>query len=96
MELALSLLALGGVYVISNQDSNQSKVQPASKKVQFAKEGFQNASKPTYNTNQLPNVDPLVQNYPTINNKELVDTVANYSNSNNASSKYFDQNSYEN
>lgn len=97
MELALSLLALGGVYVISNQESNQTKVQPSQpKKVQFAKEGFQNASKPTYNTNQLPNVDPLVQNYPTINNKELVDTVANYSNSNNASSKYFDQNSYEN
>jgi hypothetical protein len=96
MELALPLLALGGFYVISNQESRQTSNNSSSRKVRFKEqEGFQNV-KPVYNTNQLPNVDPPVQNYPTINHKDLVDTVAKYENSNNASSKYFDQNTYEN
>ena len=44
----------------------------------------------------LPNVDPLVQNYPVLNQKELVDNTSAYLSPNNATDKYFNQTYFEN
>jgi hypothetical protein len=47
-------------------------------------------------TNYLPNVIIPPQNYPVTNINELVDSVQEYSNPNQATDKYFDQTYYEN
>ena len=60
MELALPFVALGGLYVISNQNSEKcEKTQKAIKKVQ--QETFTNMGKPS---NYIPNKDIPPQNYP--------------------------------
>ena len=82
MELAIPLIALGGMYVISNQSSYSTQ----KKKEKFTNMG----ARPI-----LPNTHIPPQNYPTMNEKELVDTVQEYPNPNAATDKYFDQNSYE-
>ena len=46
-------------------------------------------------TNYLPNTHEPPQNYPIMNNKELIDTVQEYPNPNTATDKYFNQNVYE-
>ena len=96
MELAIPLVALGGMYVISNQKNNSSNKQ---KKVRFSenpakpqKENFTNMGK---NTNYLPNTNIPPQNYPITNDKELVDTIQHYPNPNTVTDKYFNQNLYE-
>ena len=76
MELAIPLLFLGGMYVISNQQPNPRPV-----------ENFENGR----GRSKLPNVDPLVQNYPVLNQKELVDNTSAYLSPNNATDKYFNQ-----
>lgn len=94
MELAIPLVALGGMYVISGQ--NKSKDSSNKKKVTFGSsptEGFDNMGK-KFNT--LPNTNIPVQNYPIMNDKELLDTTNHYSNPNVASDKYFNQNLYQN
>ena len=94
MEIAIPLIALGGMYVASNQNknsfSNQNKNQNqthSSKKENFATMGA--------NPNYLPNTNVPPTNYPILNNKELVDNVQEYVNPNMASDKYFNQNAYE-
>ena len=84
MELAIPLIALGGMYIISNKNSDTSK--------NIFNEGFNNMGK---KANYLPNVNPPPQNYPIMNNPELIDTVQEYPNPNAASDKYFNQNVYE-
>ena len=76
MELAIPLLFLGGMYVISNQQPNARPL-----------ENFENGR----GRSKLPNVDPLVQNYPVLNRKELVDNTSAYLSPNNATDKYFNQ-----
>ena len=66
MELALPILALGGLYVISNQ-------KPASSKKH---ENFQNLKQNQY----LPNTMVPPQNYPVLNKTQLIDTVQEYPN----------------
>ena len=83
MELAIPLIALGGMYVISNQSSYSTQ----KKKEKFTNMG----AKPNY----LPNTNIPPQNYPTLDEKELIDTVQKYPNPNAATDKYFDQNLYE-
>jgi hypothetical protein len=88
MELAIPLVALGGMYLISNQ----------SKVVKKDKENFNNMGIRTNlqtATNYLPNTHEPPQNYPIMNNKELIDTVQEYPNPNTATDKYFNQNVYE-
>ena len=104
MEIAIPLIALGGMYVISNQQNDTSSKSNSNlksgKKVKFSnsndnsqsKENFTNMGKPT---NYLPNTNIPPQNYPVPNVNELVSTVQEYSNPNVATDKYFDQNSYE-
>ena len=98
MELAIPLVALGGMYVISNQTPNKKSNTNKKQKP----EGFNNmgirtnlqASQTQFN-NYLPNTNIPPQNYPIMNNKELVDTVQEYPNPNVATDKYFNQNVYE-
>jgi hypothetical protein len=86
MEIAIPILALGGLYVASNQGA-QSKKNIRSKMEQFSSMGAKR--------NKLPNTDTPPQNYPIPNESEITDTVQKYVNPNVASDKYFDQNLYE-
>jgi hypothetical protein len=96
MELAIPLIALGGMYVISNQNQNQNHGPTVNVKkepfYQNKKAGFTNMGK---QKNYLPNVDTPVQNYPIVNNSELMDTIQGYPNPNAATDKYFNQNLFE-
>ena len=89
MEIAIPILALGGMYVISNQPSNQCKNDKPNKNKY---ENFTNMGKPT---NYLPNTNTPPQNFPVSNINQLVDTVQEYPNPNVATDKYFNQNIYE-
>ena len=46
-------------------------------------------------SNYLPNTNIPPQNYPIMNNKELIDNVQEYPNPNTATDKYFNQNAYQ-
>ena len=97
MEIAIPILALGGMYVISNQPSNTNTNKNKNKyenppNFQNSQENFTNMGKPT---NYLPNTDTPPQNFPVSNINQLVDTVQQYSNPNVATDKYFNQNNYE-
>jgi len=90
MEFAIPLLALGGLYVVSNQEQDS----PTTKSIRDRKrkERFTNMGA---SRNYLPNTDTLPQNYPVPNENQITDTVQKYVNPNAASDKYFDQNAYE-
>jgi len=90
MEFALAIIGLGGLYVISNQDSPK-KIKNIINTEQLT-ENYQNMGK---KTNYLPNVEIPPENYPVINTKELVDTVQNYPNPNKVTDVYFNQNLYQ-
>jgi hypothetical protein len=94
MELAIPLIALGGMYVISNQSSqnNNSNSITNKKNVKATKETFTNMGAPV---NYLPNTIIPPQNFPVTNINQLSDTVQEYINPNQATDKYFDQNVYE-
>ena len=83
MEIAIPLLALGGMYVISNQENDK-----------VSKEKFVNMGKPKP-SQYLPNANIPPDNYPTMNNSQLVDNVKEYEGTNIASDKYFNQNVYQ-
>ena len=82
MELAIPIIALGGLFIVGNQRKKNTK-----------KDNFESMGKPK---NYLPNVDTLPQNYPVVNVGELVDTVQEYPNPNQATDRYFDQTYFEN
>jgi hypothetical protein len=97
MELAITLIALGGMFVISNQNKSESSekqiyTEGFKGKGLKGKQGFTNMGK---DKNYLPNVNVPPQNYPITNNKELIDTVQQYPNPNTATDKYFNQNLFE-
>ena len=94
MEIAIPLLALGGIYVVSNQKKKESSENKENifKKQKLQPENFSNMGR---NTIYLPNTEIPPQNYPVTNLNELSDTVQNYPNPNTATDKYFDQNLYE-
>ena len=94
MEVAIPLIALGGMYVISNQSSRTCNPNTTNRNSNSnkKKENFDNMGK---HANYLPNTIVPPQNYPVSNLNQLVDTVQNYSNPNAATDKYFDQNVYE-
>jgi hypothetical protein len=96
MEIAIPLVALGGMYVISNQNkNNSSKEVKKSKKENFNNMGIRTNLSEIPSSNYLPNTNIPPQNYPIMNNKELVDNVQEYPNPNVATDKYFNQNVYE-
>jgi hypothetical protein len=94
MELAIPLIALGGVYVISNQQSNtgQSTREKRQLSKRRQKETFTNMGQ---DVNYLPNTDELPQNFPVSNSAELQNNVQQYPNPNTVTDKYFNQNNYE-
>jgi hypothetical protein len=90
MEIAIPLIALGGMYVVSNQKTkscNDNKNIKKMPKENFTNMGAQN--------NYLPNTIIPPQNYPVPNINQLVNTVQEYPNPNVATDKYFNQNLYE-
>lgn len=107
MELAIPLIALGGMYVVSNQKpSKECNNQNKNQKMQTRKmnqENFTNmgiVSNLASNTSQqfgnyLPNTNIAPQNFPVSNINQLVDTVQEYANPNTATDKYFNQNAYQ-
>jgi hypothetical protein len=90
MEIAIPLIALGGMYVISNQNT-KSCDKPNNKNTKN-KENFTSMGR---KVNYLPNTNTPAQNYPIANVKQIMDTVEEYQNPNAATDKYFDQNVYE-
>ena len=102
MELAIPLLALGGMYVITNQSKTTSKPNKnnSNNNNSSSNNGSNNTNKENFTgmgakANYLPNTNVPPTNYPITNNKELVDTVQEYQNPNVATDKYFNQNAYE-
>jgi len=100
MEIAVPLIALGGMYVISNQKNEDCTKKEIRKLTQ---ENFVNMGTRTNLAtrqsdkfgNYLPNTNIPPQNFPVSNINQLVDTVQQYSNPNTATDKYFNQNLYE-
>jgi hypothetical protein len=98
MELAIPLVALGGMYVISNQNK-EGLTKKSNMKENFNNMGIrtnlQEKLPESRFSNYLPNTNVAPQNYPIMNNKELIDTVQEYPNPNKATDKYFNQNIYK-
>lgn len=96
MEIAIPLIALGGMYVVANQPSSSNSISAQKSRLEkglktIQQEEFTNMGK----TNSLPNTNIPPQNYPVPNINEIDNTVQRYSNPNVATDKYFDQNYYE-
>jgi hypothetical protein len=94
MEIAVPLIALGGMYVISNQKNNNN----CAKKENFVNMGTRTnlaTRQSEIHGNYLPNTNIPPQNFPVSNINQLVDTTQNYPNPNIATDKYFNQNLYE-
>jgi len=97
MEIAIPLIALGGMYVVSNQNIKKQPInnknnQQQQQQQQQQQENFTNMGR---NINYLPNNNIPPQNFPVENINQSSDTVNNYSNPNTATDKYFNQNVYE-
>jgi hypothetical protein len=98
MELAIPLIALGGLYIASNQKPRESYEKSNNKnksKENFTDMGIR-SNLGVRTGNYLPNTDIPPQNFPVNNLNQLVDTVQEYQNPNQATDKYFNQNVYEN
>ena len=100
MEIAVPLIALGGMYIISNQ-KNEDCTKKEIRKI--TQEKFTNMGIKTNLAtreserfgNYLPNTNIPPQNFPVPNINQTVNTVQNYPNPNAATDKYFNQNLYE-
>jgi hypothetical protein len=97
MELAIPLVALGGMYVISNQTKNKEGLKRKSEAFNNMgiRTNLQEKTPDSKFSNYLPNTNIPPQNYPIMNNKELIDNVQEYPNPNTATDKYFNQNAYQ-
>ena len=97
MELAIPLVALGGMYVISNQNKNKEGLKRKSEAFNNMgiRTNLQEKTPDSKFSNYLPNTNIPPQNYPIMNNKELIDNVQEYPNPNTATDKYFNQNAYQ-
>jgi len=89
MELAIPILALGGLYVVANQNNPRQQQQKSKSPLL---ENFQSAGA---KRNSLPNMDLPPQNYPVTNLNDVNDNVQVYPNPNVATDKYFNQNYFE-
>ena len=94
MELAIPLIALGGMYIVSNQQPSQSCdfEKENGKSQKLSQENFANMGA---KRNYLPNTNIPPQNFPVTNINQLVDTVHEYPTPNVATDKYFNQNLYQ-
>ena len=96
MEIAIPLIALGGMYVISNQSSSSCAKNEIkqSRQENYTNMGIR-SNLGVRTDNYLPNTNIPPQNFPVTNMNQLVDTVQEYPNPNVATDKYFNQNLYE-
>jgi hypothetical protein len=98
MEIAIPLIALGGMYVVSNQSNENCSKKEIRQSIR-QKENFTNmgirSNLGVRTDNYLPNTNIPPQNFPVSNINQLVDTVQEYPNPNVATDKYFNQNLYE-
>ena len=100
MEIAIPLIALGGMYIISNQSNENctKKEIRQNRQENFSNMGIRSnlaVKESNLYGNYLPNTNIPPQNFPVSNINQLVDTVQEYPNPNTATDKYFDQNLYE-
>ena len=100
MEIAVPLIALGGMYVISNQKNEDCTKKEIRKMTQenFVNMGIKSnlATRDSERFgNYLPNTNIPPQNFPVLNINQSVDTTQNYPNPNSATDKYFNQNLYQ-
>jgi hypothetical protein len=100
MELAIPLIALGGMYVISNQtNKNETNKTNTTNKENYTNMGIRtNLQTPNLESrfnNYLPNTNVPPSNYPIMNNEELIHNAQNYPNPNVATDKYLNQNVYQ-
>ena len=79
MELAIPLVAFGGLFILSKQNK-QNKYS----------EAFTQMHK-----NHLPNTNKPVKNYPVVNREELEDTLNKYAGKKNTSDNYYNPGNYE-
>ena len=88
-EIAIPLIALGSMYIMSNQDKNDKN----NKNTKKYKEGLTNM---TQIQNELPGVNPpmISKNYPVASTSVNQLNVNKYSNPNQTTDKYFNQNNY--
>ena len=97
MEIAVPLIALGGMYIVSNQSNENcadKEFRKSTRQEKFTNMGIRsNLAMKT--DNYLPNTNIPPQNYPVSNINELVDTIQKYPNPNTATDKYFNQNLYQ-
>ena len=89
MELAIPILALGGMYIISNKDKESKKTSPVHADSGVV-EGFKNK---VVNTNITA---PHTENFPSIRAANDFDDLNNYENANTATDRYFQQEIYKN
>ena len=95
MEIAIPLLALGGMYVISNQKNTSCKREIQQQRQEnFVNMGTSSRQSEQFG-NYLPNTNNPPQNFPVVNSKELNDNVSSYPNPNTSTDKYFNQNLYQ-
>ena len=101
MELAIPIIALGSLYIVSNQVKKEglggmkpTKItnQTFNNNKNNGKENFTNMGR---DTRSLPNTNVITQNYPKINTRELNNNINKYENPNVATDKYFNQSAYE-
>jgi hypothetical protein len=100
MEIAIPLIALGGMYVVSNQQNENCADKEIRRSTRQTKpENFTNmgvrSNLATRTDNYLPNTNIPPQNFPVTNINQLVDTTERYPNPNTATDKYFNQNAYQ-
>lgn len=96
MEIAIPLIALGGMYIVSNQQNETCTDKEIRRST---RQGFTNmgirSNLATKTDNYLPNTNIPPQNFPVTNINQLVDTTQEYPNPNTATDKYFNQNVYQ-
>lgn len=95
MEIAIPLLALGGMYIISNKNTADENAKKNMRKENYANMGMRTnlATKQSQSfDNYLPNVNTPALNYPV---ESAVDTVENYPTQNSATDSYLNQNLYQ-
>jgi len=83
MEIAIPLVALGGLYITSNSGKKENKV---------TKESFENMGKPI---NNLPNMNIPSSNYPVQSENLGPDQVMAYPNGRAVTDQYYNENVYE-
>jgi len=82
MELAIPLVAIGGLFILSKQNKQNEKNSYSEAFTQMHK-------------SHLPNTNKPVKNYPIVNNEELENTLNKYAGKKNTSDNYYNPGNYE-